>query len=98
MIPKMKLMDITVKRTISASAEKVFDAWMDPKCPGGPWFESAALIFALKRRPRQARSTISLYYGKDIAGRSTGALWRSSGQAKWNTRGWGKGPRAWSQL
>ena len=46
MIPKMKLMDITVKRTIPASADKVFDAWMDPKCPGGPWFESAALIFA----------------------------------------------------
>jgi uncharacterized protein YndB with AHSA1/START domain len=46
MIPKTKLMDITVKRTIPASADKVFDAWMDPKCPGGPWFESEALIMA----------------------------------------------------
>ncbi|HZW80294.1 MAG TPA: SRPBCC domain-containing protein [Candidatus Deferrimicrobiaceae bacterium] len=46
MIPKMKLVDITVKRTIPASADKVFDAWMDPKCPGGPWFESEALIMA----------------------------------------------------
>ncbi|HEY2545739.1 MAG TPA: SRPBCC domain-containing protein [Candidatus Acidoferrum sp.] len=46
MIEKMKLIDITVKRTIPASVDKVFDAWMDPKCPGGPWFESAALIFA----------------------------------------------------
>ena len=43
---KMKLMDITVKRTIPASADKVFDAWMDPKCPGGSWFESEALIMA----------------------------------------------------
>ena len=46
MIPKTKLIDITVKRTIPASADRVFDAWMDPKSPGGPWFESAALIFA----------------------------------------------------
>ncbi|HEY2460395.1 MAG TPA: SRPBCC domain-containing protein [Candidatus Acidoferrum sp.] len=46
MIPTTKVMDITVKRTIPASTEKVFDAWMDPKSPGGPWFESAALIVA----------------------------------------------------
>jgi hypothetical protein len=56
MIPKTKLMDITVKRTIPASADKVFDAWIDPKCPGGPWFESETLI---RRRPQSARSSIS---------------------------------------
>ncbi|HTZ76200.1 MAG TPA: SRPBCC domain-containing protein [Candidatus Aquilonibacter sp.] len=46
MIPKMKLIDITVKRTISASVDKVFDAWMDPKCPGGAWFGGETLIMA----------------------------------------------------
>jgi uncharacterized protein YndB with AHSA1/START domain len=34
----MKLTDITVTRTIPAPAEKVFDVWIDPKSPGGPWF------------------------------------------------------------
>lgn len=45
-IPKTKLMDITVKRTIPAPADKVFDVWMDPKSPGGPWFGSETLIMA----------------------------------------------------
>ena len=43
-IAKMKLIDITVKRTIPASADKVFDVWMEPKCPSGSWFGSSALI------------------------------------------------------
>ena len=38
----MKLTDITVVRTIPASAEKVFDLWMNPKSPGGPWYRSGA--------------------------------------------------------
>jgi uncharacterized protein YndB with AHSA1/START domain len=40
----MKLTDITVSRTIPASAEKVFDVWMDPKSPGGPWFGAERVI------------------------------------------------------
>ena len=40
----MKLMDITVTRTISASAEQVFDVWLDPKSPGGPWFGTERVI------------------------------------------------------
>jgi uncharacterized protein YndB with AHSA1/START domain len=40
----MKLTEITVSRTISASAEKVFDVWIDPKIPGGPWFGSDRVI------------------------------------------------------
>jgi uncharacterized protein YndB with AHSA1/START domain len=40
----MKLTDITVARTIPASAEEVFDAWIDAKSPGGPWFGSARVI------------------------------------------------------
>ena len=34
----MNLTDITVNRTIPASPENVFDLWINPKSPGGPWF------------------------------------------------------------
>jgi uncharacterized protein YndB with AHSA1/START domain len=40
----MKLTDITVTRTIPAPAEKVFDVWIDPKSPGGPWFGAERVI------------------------------------------------------
>jgi uncharacterized protein YndB with AHSA1/START domain len=40
----MTLTDITVTRTIPASAEKVFDVWIDPKSPGGPWFGAERVI------------------------------------------------------
>jgi uncharacterized protein YndB with AHSA1/START domain len=40
----MKLIDLTVTRAIPAAAEKVFDVWMDPKSPGGPWFGADRLI------------------------------------------------------
>jgi uncharacterized protein YndB with AHSA1/START domain len=40
----MKLTEITVARTISAPAAQVFDVWMDPKSPGGPWFGAAQVI------------------------------------------------------
>ena len=40
----MTLTDITVARTIPASAEKVFDVWIDPKSPGGPWFGAERVI------------------------------------------------------
>jgi uncharacterized protein YndB with AHSA1/START domain len=40
----MKLTDITVARTIPASAENAFDVWMDPNCPGGPWFGAERVI------------------------------------------------------
>jgi uncharacterized protein YndB with AHSA1/START domain len=33
----MKLIDITVTRAIPAKPEDVFDVWIDPKSPGGPW-------------------------------------------------------------
>ena len=38
----MNSYDITVTRTIPAPAEKIFDVWIDPKSPGGPWFGAAA--------------------------------------------------------
>ena len=34
----MKLTEVTVSRTIPASAEKVFDVWINPNTPGSPWF------------------------------------------------------------
>jgi uncharacterized protein YndB with AHSA1/START domain len=40
----MKLIDITVTRSIPAPVEDVFDVWMDPNSPGGPWFGAARLI------------------------------------------------------
>ena len=40
----MKLTDMTVSRTISASVEEVFSVWIDPKSPGGPWFGSERVI------------------------------------------------------
>jgi len=38
------LTDVTVRRTIPASAEKIFDVWIDPKSPGGPWFGAEHVI------------------------------------------------------
>jgi uncharacterized protein YndB with AHSA1/START domain len=34
----IKTFDLTVSRTIRASAADVFDAWLDTKSPGGLWF------------------------------------------------------------
>jgi uncharacterized protein YndB with AHSA1/START domain len=40
----MTFTEITVARTIPAPAEKVFDLWMDPHSPGGPWFGADRVI------------------------------------------------------
>lgn len=40
----MKLIDISVTRAVPAPAEKVFDVWMDPSSPGGPWFGADRVI------------------------------------------------------
>ena len=34
----MNRIDLTVARTIQAAPAEVFDLWLDPKRPGGPWF------------------------------------------------------------
>jgi len=34
----MNLTEITVTRMIPASAEKIFEIWMDQNSPGGPWY------------------------------------------------------------
>jgi uncharacterized protein YndB with AHSA1/START domain len=40
----MKTCDLTVSRTIAASPEEVFDVWLDPRSPGGPWFGAERAI------------------------------------------------------
>jgi uncharacterized protein YndB with AHSA1/START domain len=41
----MNFTDITVNRTIPARAEKIYDVWIDPKSPGGPWHAAERVIF-----------------------------------------------------
>ncbi|MGC1904693.1 MAG: SRPBCC domain-containing protein [Candidatus Acidiferrum sp.] len=40
----MELIEITVTRMIPATPEEVYDVWVDPKSPGGPWHGAARLI------------------------------------------------------
>jgi uncharacterized protein YndB with AHSA1/START domain len=44
----MKLTEVTVARTVAAKPEAVFDLWMDPKAPGGPWYGQARLLIDVK--------------------------------------------------
>jgi uncharacterized protein YndB with AHSA1/START domain len=37
-------MNVTVTRTIKAPPEAVYDVWLDPTNPGGPWFGAAKQI------------------------------------------------------
>jgi uncharacterized protein YndB with AHSA1/START domain len=34
----MKLITLEFSRQIPASPNEVYDVWIDPSCPGGPWF------------------------------------------------------------
>ena len=40
----MNVTEITVSRLIPAPPEQVFNVWMDPESPGGPWFGSIRTI------------------------------------------------------
>jgi uncharacterized protein YndB with AHSA1/START domain len=40
----VKTMELTVTRTIPASAADVFDVWIDSTSPGSPWFGAARAI------------------------------------------------------
>lgn len=40
--------EVKVERTIPAPPGEVFDAWLDPKVPGTPWYESKKLILDAK--------------------------------------------------
>ena len=39
-----KRMELTVCRTIPATAEEVFSVWLNPNSPGGPWFGAERVI------------------------------------------------------
>jgi len=39
-----KTIEVTVERTIPASLNEVFDAWLDPKIPGNPWNMAEKLL------------------------------------------------------
>lgn len=39
-----KQTDLTLTRTIAASPAEVYDVWLDPKSPGGPWFGASRVI------------------------------------------------------
>lgn len=40
----MKTTEIVVTRTIPATAQEIFDLWIDPKSPGGPWYGAKQVI------------------------------------------------------
>jgi DNA-binding transcriptional ArsR family regulator len=85
----MNLTDLTVSRTIPATAERVFDVWINPKSPGGPWFGADRVIL----NP----VVDGLFY---LAVKHEGRTWphycassRSTGPAGSNTRGCPRRPR-----
>jgi uncharacterized protein YndB with AHSA1/START domain len=45
MTTTMKTMELTLTRTIPASATEVFDAWLDPKIACNPWHDADKLTF-----------------------------------------------------
>ncbi len=40
----MKTFDVNLKRTIPATPDRVYDAWLDAKSPAGPWYGAARCI------------------------------------------------------
>jgi uncharacterized protein YndB with AHSA1/START domain len=40
----MQKTDLTVTKTIPAAPEEVYDVWIDPKSPGGPWYGATKVI------------------------------------------------------
>jgi uncharacterized protein YndB with AHSA1/START domain len=40
----MKTIELTVSRLIPATPQEIFDVWLDPKSPGGPWFGADRVV------------------------------------------------------
>ncbi|HVZ87271.1 MAG TPA: SRPBCC domain-containing protein [Polyangia bacterium] len=45
---KPRTMTITLNRTIPASPDEVYEAWLDPEKPGTPWHRASKLILTPK--------------------------------------------------
>jgi uncharacterized protein YndB with AHSA1/START domain len=41
----IKTTDLTLERTVHASPDQVFDVWIDPASPGGPWYGGTRAYF-----------------------------------------------------
>jgi uncharacterized protein YndB with AHSA1/START domain len=41
---EMQTTELAVSRTIAATPEEVYDVWIDPKSPGGPWYGASKVI------------------------------------------------------
>jgi uncharacterized protein YndB with AHSA1/START domain len=44
----MKTVDLTIARTIDTEPENIYDVWLDPSSPGGPWFGTKRVILDVK--------------------------------------------------
>ncbi len=67
----MNTTEIAVSRTIPAPAEKIFDVWLDPKSPGGPWHGTEgvvlnALVNGLFYLPVKHEGRIWAHYGRFV--------------------------------
>ena len=67
----MKTIEVKLTRTIPASPDEVFDAWLDPKCPGTPWSQADKVLLDLKvdglfffRSVKQADGGGNPHYGR----------------------------------
>jgi uncharacterized protein YndB with AHSA1/START domain len=68
----MKTIDITLSRTIPASPDAVYDVWIDPKSPGGPWFGSPKAVVQPKvdglfYLPIEHQGRTFAHYGRFVA-------------------------------
>lgn len=54
--------DLTLTRTIAARPEELYDVWLDPKSPGGPWHGCVKLLL-------DARVDGLFYHAGDFEGR-----------------------------
>ena len=44
----MNRIELTVSRVIPATPAEVYDVWLDPKSPGGPWFGCERVVLDVK--------------------------------------------------
>ncbi len=73
MKPAMKTIEVRLTRTIPAPPREVFDAWLDPACPGTPWSRTEELILDPRLdglfyfRSLKNEGTGGAHYGRFIA-------------------------------